>query len=87
MIDVDPALFDSLLGQPVHAAIRIDDGQPTNAVRVVREVQACTEADFQNITFGLRDKLLAMFGHRLGVQGQLAKAWEDELRIEAHSYS
>ena len=87
MIDLDPALVDSLLGQPVHAAIRINDGQPANSVRIVREVQACTEADFQNIPFGLREKLLAMFGHRLGVQGPFAKTWEDELRIEAHGYS
>jgi hypothetical protein len=84
LVHFDSRLPDAPLRQPVHAGVRLDDGDPGNALGIKRQVQPGSEADLQNLAVGAREEIAPVPGYDRVVQEEIAKARENYARIETH---
>ncbi len=67
----------------MHADIGIDYRQLADVRRIVREIQARAEADFQHAPIDMGEQLLAMKGNLRIIQEVVAKARENDPRVES----
>lgn len=78
----EAGLFNTPLQPFVHAWIRIGGGYPFDVLRVMRQIQTCTDTNFQNLTVCAGKLLLAVLRPDGLVHQAIIEAWEDDIGIE-----
>ncbi len=73
MIDVDSPTAHATPCERVHAGVGIDRGYPAHLGRVARQVEAGSQADFQNISLDVRQQFAAQLGDERLTQDEVAK--------------
>jgi hypothetical protein len=86
LVNLDPRLPDALLRRPLHAGVRVNRRELVDPFGVVRQIQAGPEASFQHVAVSLGEQFSPVPGQERLVQEEVAKAWDDCLREEAHGY-
>jgi len=82
--NLNPGLLNPSLRQTVHPSVRIDRRYLSNLSRVMRQIQARPETDFQNLAIGRGKQLTPVLRHEWPVEQKLAKTREDYFGVKAH---
>lgn len=87
LVYFDAGFIDAALQLLAHSLIRINGRNPFDVLRVMRQIQSSTNADFQDLAAHTGKLLLAMLRPERLVDHAIVEAWEDNFRVEAQTCS